>query len=133
MGGNICPDCHEKIDNDFFTIKEYLYDHPGNYDIDSICQATGVSKKIALHLLEEDRLVVTVTAGGRSDGFMGQLTCSVCKKPINHGTMCEDCKLDLSRKLGKDNPPKAKAVARPVYDADGPRMHIRTSRDKYDK
>ncbi len=96
------------------------------YDVDAICNATGVSKKIALHLLAEKRLDISPPAGTK--GFIGHLTCSVCRKPISHGDMCDDCKMALSNQLtssAHESEQKKKAET-PTASAErsGPRMHV---------
>lgn len=130
VGGNICSNCHDQIDQDFFTIRDYLYDNPGAFDIDAICEATGVSKKIALHLLAEKRLTISVAEG--TPPVTGGLYCSVCRKPISYGSMCEDCRVSLSNKLGTGN--ASAATKRPEKiqpDKSGPRMHVhRRDREK---
>lgn len=100
VGGKVCPNCLSKIDEDYITIRDFIYDATGNIDIDIICEETGVDKKVVLHLIEEKRLVF-------STPLSGGLTCSICHKPINSGSLCESCKLSLSSTLSS-------SIAKPV-------------------
>jgi len=86
FGGRVCPDCNEKIDRDFITVRDYIYEHKHS-SIDEIAEETEVSKQIILHLLKEGRL----TIDGPDGSGGGLLTCEVCKKPINSGRMCKGC------------------------------------------
>ena len=127
VGGRICPNCLEQIDIDFITIRDYMYDHPGTFDVDSICKATEVPKAVVLHLIKEQRLTISKPGGG------GVLTCSICHKPIAIGTICDDCKLSLSGTLGKSAvpPPAAPAPTKPVKgQRSSGKMHVWDSNDK---
>lgn len=86
FGGRICGNCLERIDKDFITVRDYIYDNK-HADIDTVSEETGVPKQIILHLLKEGRLIIDDPDGGG-----GLLFCEVCKKPINTGRMCKDCK-----------------------------------------
>ena len=86
IGGKICPECNEKIDKDFITVRDYIYEHKQS-NIDKISEETEVSKQIIIHLLKEGRLIIDSPDG--SGG--GLLLCEVCKTPINTGRMCKDC------------------------------------------
>jgi predicted amidophosphoribosyltransferase len=85
IGGKICPECLEKIDKDFITVRDYIYENKHS-NIDIISKETEVSKQVIIHLLKEGRLIIDGPDGG--GGF---LVCEMCKKPINTGRMCKDC------------------------------------------
>jgi len=86
LGGRICGNCLEKIDKDFITVRDYIYENK-HADMDTVSEETGVSKQIIMHLLKEGRLIVD-----DPEDSGGLLTCEVCKKPIRTGRMCKDCK-----------------------------------------
>lgn len=130
VGGSICPDCLDQIDKDFLTIRDYLYDHPGAFDIDAVCEATEVNKKIALHLLAEKRLNISLP--GDVQSVPGGLSCSICHKPISYGNMCEDCKISLSNKLtsspmaaAASSPKREPEKKKPIQPDSGAKIRIR--------
>lgn len=126
MSTRICPECDRKIDEDFIKIRDYVYDNPGSFDIDAICEATEVEKKIALHLLKEGRLTISTPPPG--SGVLAAFVCSVCKKPIPTGTMCDDCKNSLSSTLSSSLPQAPKDNKKSALDAlrrPSAKMHIR--------
>lgn len=127
IGGKVCPDCLDQIDEDFTTIRDYMYDNPGCFDIDSICKATGVHKKVALHLIEEERLVIAAPDGG-------PFSCSVCRKPIPSGSICEDCTRSLSSTLGSSiaatPAPVQKEKKISPHSSNSAGMHIRRDSGK---
>ena len=105
IGGKICPACLEQIDKDFITVRDYIYEHKHS-NIDRIAEETEVKKQIIMHLLKEGRLTLDDAAGG------GVLFCEVCKKPINTGRMCKDCKDKFASKMQKNvGGPKPKEPA----------------------
>ena len=95
LGGRICPACNEKIDRDFITVRDYIYEHKSS-NIDIIAEETEVPKHIIIHLLKEGRLVIDGPAGGG-----GILHCEMCKKPINTGRLCKDCTGNVASKMDK--------------------------------
>ena len=86
-GGRTCSICLERIDRDFITVRDYIYENK-HADMDTVSEETEVPKQIILHLLKEGRLIVDEPEGDSS----GILSCEVCKKPINSGRMCKSCK-----------------------------------------
>jgi len=94
LGGNTCPDCIEKIDRDFMTVRDYIYDNP-NSRIDEVSKETGVEKTVILHLLKEGRLKLDTPDTG------GALVCYICKKPISTGRMCDECKGKVASTMSK--------------------------------
>ena len=93
LGGKICNNCLDQIDLDFAEIRDYIYENPGELSIDRICEETGIKKKTILYLIDEKRLTFSTPEGG-------VFSCNVCHKPIPEGTMCDDCKNELSLTLG---------------------------------
>jgi hypothetical protein len=86
LGRRICNECLEQIDKDFITVRDYIYEHKQT-NMDTVSEETGVSKQIIMYLLKEGRLILDDDSGGG-----GVLFCEVCKKPINSGRLCKDCK-----------------------------------------
>ena len=123
LGGKICHNCLDKIDLDFITIRDYMYDHPGVFDVNRICEETEIKKKIILHLIEEKRLTLSVSGGAFS--------CSVCHRPIEEGSMCADCKSSLSKSLESavTEPEKPKEKKFLTDRRAGARMHLRNDKD----
>jgi len=95
VGGRVCPVCNEKIDKDFITVREYLYENKHS-NIEVISEETEVSKQIIIHLLKEGRLVID----GPIEGG-GILVCELCKKPVNTGRLCKDCMGEVALSLDK--------------------------------
>lgn len=121
VGGKICQNCLQKIDEDFTTIRDYIYDHPGRFDVDSICEATDVKKSVVLHLIREGRLEINDYGQGG-----GAFSCSVCFKPISSGTMCDECKSRVSGMLDSAvSKPEAPAKKPAPKSAKNPKMHVR--------
>ena len=94
VGGKICPACTEKIDRDFITVRDYIYENP-NARIDKVSEETEVDRATILHLLKEGRLILDTPD---SDGL---LLCDICKKPISTGRMCNECKEKVSKTMSE--------------------------------
>ena len=94
--GKICPECLEKIDRDFITVRDYIYEN-AHAHIDKISEDTEVPKQIIIHLLKEGRLIIDDPDGGG-----GVLFCEMCKKPINTGKLCPDCIGKVSSSMDKN-------------------------------
>ena len=95
LGGFTCPDCLRKIDEDFITVRDYIYDNP-HCTIDKASEKTGVEKAVILHLLKEGRLTLD------NPDADWVLVCEACKKPITSGRMCDQCKKDLAATMNKN-------------------------------
>ena len=89
-GNRLCNDCLIKVDEDFIKIREYLYEHDGA-GIEEVSEATEVPRKSIMYLLKEERLLV----GDENGSSGGILKCEACKKPINTGRMCAECKKEV--------------------------------------
>jgi len=95
LGGRICPACNEKIDRDFITVRDYIYDNKQS-NIDTISEETEVPKHIIIHLLKEGRLVIDSPDGD------GLLVCEMCKKPINTGRLCKGCSGNITSNMDRN-------------------------------
>jgi len=94
LGGKICTACHERIDRDFITVRDYLDSNKGKRaNLDKVAEETEVPKQILVHLLKEGRLTIDDPADS------GILLCEVCKKPINTGRMCKECKAKFALRI----------------------------------
>ena len=119
LGGFTCPDCVEKIDRDFMTVRDYIYDHP-NSKMDEVSKETGVEKTVILQLLKEGRLKLD------TPDPEGLLVCYICKKPISSGRMCDECKGKVATKMsasvggGKPPEPERKELKASKHNA---KMH----------
>lgn len=91
--GKICPGCLFQIEEDFVTVKEYLYIHPEKIDAKGLSEATGVNMRIIVQLMRDGRILeVSDTTGA--------LRCQVCGKAISSGTICPGCAQGLAKSLG---------------------------------
>jgi predicted amidophosphoribosyltransferase len=106
FGGRTCPDCMQKIDKDFITVRDYIYENPDS-GIDKVAEETKVDRAIILHLLKEGRLILD------NPEAECLLVCDLCKKPISSGRFCKDCKdkvaFTMNQSLGgkkPDEPPR---------------------------
>ena len=127
LSGKICPDCLQRIDREFMTVRDYIYEHK-HADIDTVSKETEVEKATILHLLKEGRLTLS---GADADDYV--LVCEVCKKPIASGRMCDDCMKQLSstmnKSIGLDKKPEKEEKKKPASTKLGSKgMHTRTSR-----
>lgn len=95
-GAAVCPECLDKMDNDYRLVKEYLYDNPES-NVVEIVKETGVSEKTVLGFLREGRLSII-----SDDGF---LVCMECGKPIYSGKYCESCMKRLESALNRVSQP----------------------------
>ena len=94
IGGNTCSDCLTKIDRDFMTVRDYIYENP-NSNMEKVAEETGVEKAVILHLLKEGRLKLD------TPDVEGLLVCYICKKPISSGRMCDECKAKVASTMNK--------------------------------
>jgi len=95
LGGTTCPECVKKIDMDFITVRDYIYDNPHS-TIDQVAEDTEVEKAVILHLLKEGRLTL------ETPDAEGLLTCEVCRKPITSGRMCDSCKSKVASTMNSN-------------------------------
>ena len=119
VGNKICGNCLQEIDDAFIVIRDYLSENPGNMTLEKLAEETEVQKDYILHLIREGRLEINSPKTG------GLLACSVCHKPIQEGTMCIDCRSNLSSTLSgalpKPAEPEKKTSSK---DRARPKMHI---------
>lgn len=132
FGGRICANCLAQIDEDFITIRDFLYEKPGSHSIDDICRETEVSKAVVLHLMREKRIELNDPSGG-------PFTCEVCHKPIKMAGMCEKCREALASTLsGSVSQPSEKQPVktekqRSKRDVNSQGMHIKRFKNDNNK
>ena len=98
LGSKLCGNCLERLELDFITIRDYLYNQQSGMSIQALAKETGVPEKNIMHLLREGRIELMVAG-------KGGLTCEMCGKPIASGQFCEDCKNLLAKSLGSEPKP----------------------------
>jgi len=99
IGRKICPECSAKADQDFFTVRDYLYENK-RASIDEVAEETGVSVQTIKHLLKEGRFELIDASGVL-------LNCEACRKPIKAGRMCKPCKEKVSNEMQDSLGPQA--------------------------
>ncbi len=102
IGRPICPDCLKRMDDEFQSVRKYIYDNP-NAGIEEVSEETEVSVKTIMRFLREGRLQLRSASGA--------LLCEKCGKPLQTGTMCEDCKKKLTETLDSKLAPKHSEAA----------------------
>lgn len=112
-GNKFCTDCLRQIENDFFIVRDFIYDNKGA-DIDAISRGTGVDKIVIQHLIREGRFFYEdVQAEGA-----GVYKCKICGKPAGTDKICRDCKANLASSMAsqmeksrqqKETPPQPAA------------------------
>lgn len=88
----LCPKCRYEDDEDFRTVKDYLYDNPGA-DIKKVSDETEVEIKKILQYLKEER--ITIKEGSENTA----LACEKCSAPITMGRFCNRCIADMEKEF----------------------------------
>ena len=96
----LCSRCNSiSEEEEFKKVKLYLYDNPGATIVE-VSEATGVSEKMILKFLREERIEIR-----EEDNMV--LDCERCGKPIRSGKFCESCAAELKKEFSKVlEPPK---------------------------
>ncbi len=105
----ICPDCQEKEEQIFETVRRYLKDNP-NKTLQEVADETEVSIKKILKYIKEGRIDI----GDSTITF----PCENCGKEINKGKYCPECAKKIQNKFSNNfskptsasTPPKKKSV-----------------------
>lgn len=88
-GAPICQACKQAEEEDFKTIKDYLYKNPGA-SITQVSTDLDISVEKIKRFLKDGRLEIT-----GDDGNM-VLECENCGKSIKSGRLCDDCERNLA-------------------------------------
>ncbi len=94
FGPKLCNQCKNSEEEEFKTIKEYIYNNPGA-TISEISSVLGVSTAKITRYLKEGRLEII---GSEGDANL-ILKCEACGKSIKTGRYCDDCERDLAKGL----------------------------------
>ena len=113
VGDISCQDCKKQEEEDYRTVKEFVWDHKGA-TIAQAAEATGVDKKYIKQWLREDRLQLS------DEAVDLELTCERCGKPITGGRYCLECKKQNMAAAQAMAPPKPIATAVQAPKAGGP-------------
>ncbi|ACB85805.1 TIGR03826 family flagellar region protein [Natranaerobius thermophilus] len=88
---DICPDCHQKEEDDFLKVKQYLDKNPGATIVE-VSEETEVSQKQIRKFIEEGRLLTS-----KYEALT--IECKRCGKEISQGKYCESCQGELSQQF----------------------------------
>ena len=94
-GRKFCPSCMSQIDQDFFKVRDYIYEHK-HAGAEEISEATEVPISIIAHLIDEGRLKF------RDDSPLAKgigKKCRVCGKAVQGDSICTDCKNEIASKM----------------------------------
>jgi len=89
----ICDQCKQKDEDDFQTVKKYIYEHKG-VSLKEVSEACEVSVEKITRFLRDGRLEI-------KEGTNIILECESCGRPINSGRLCQECSKKLERDLSK--------------------------------
>lgn len=89
-GQKHCSKCANELEDDFLTVREYVYDNPGS-NVAAVADATGVEEALILKYLRQGKLELK----GDDVGY----GCDKCNKTITTGKYCDACTFDLKKTL----------------------------------
>ncbi len=119
LGRPLCPNCYDEMDNNFVTVRDYLYDNP-SVNVDTVSKETEVPLKDILSLIREGRIIMgSAEASG--------LRCKTCGRAIVTGTMCDKCSANLSRQMMSVSTGTAKANGDDAKSKKAPDLGKKTS------
>lgn len=90
FGSSFCPDCVQKLEENFELVRKYIYDNP-HANVVEISQETDVPERDILYFLKEGRLSIA-----EGDGM---LLCENCGRSIITGRYCDHCKKIFEKEL----------------------------------
>lgn len=118
-GYPLCPDCIAKVDDDYITVRDYLYKNP-QAGIQEIVDNTEVDYKSVSYLVRTGRLTF-------ADGVDTGVHCESCGANITSGSLCPEC-VNKFNQAAADWAPKAPEVTpqrkTKIQDVKGSKMHI---------
>jgi len=90
---SVCPECFAKDEQEFETVKNYLWDHP-KASLPQVVEGTGVKEEKILKYLREGRISL-------ADGTEIGLECEFCGAKISYGKICAKCAKALETGIQK--------------------------------
>lgn len=109
-GPILCPNCRQKEEEMFQTVRDYLRENPGA-NMYQVSQATKVSAALIEKFLREGRLQVS------KDSPIA-LACEKCGRKITTGRLCSECKKEISNTLSD----MKRGLVKPKEDDSSARM-----------
>lgn len=91
-GNKLCQKCRNDEGDEFFKVREYIYDHP-NASIVEVSEETGVEEEKILAYLRQGRLEL------KGENLI--LDCERCGKPISTGRFCNSCINEMQKELSQ--------------------------------
>ncbi|NLJ89542.1 MAG: flagellar protein [Clostridiales bacterium] len=91
VGEKICPTCKNKLNEQFDTVKDYIYNNP-KASIQEVSRECDVSMAQITKWVREERLEFT------EDSLVG-IECERCGVSIRTGRYCKSCKTNLTSEL----------------------------------
>ena len=85
----VCPACVKEDEETFEKVRTYIKDNP-MCTLVSLSEETKVSVKRIVQYIRDGRLEIT-------KAMEGEITCTICGKPILTGRFCDKCSLDIKR------------------------------------
>lgn len=104
MGPAICPNCKEKMEEKFQTVKKYIQENHGA-DIMQVAEECEVDAAQIRQWIREERLQF-------ADDSPIMIPCERCGAMIRSGKFCEKCKNEMANSLRSAITP-AKEPAKP--------------------
>ena len=83
-GEPLCPPCAKELEEKFFEVREYIYNHP-NESMVAVSENTDVPVQQIKRWIRQERLTFTKESGVAID-------CELCGKAILTGRYCKECK-----------------------------------------
>ncbi len=95
-GNYICAHCMDLDQQDFETVREYLFEHP-NSTTYQVSEATEVELRTINRFLREGRLETDNLQLDEGEA----LRCEACQKKINTGRFCQECTQRMQEDFSK--------------------------------
>ncbi len=91
VGKCICENCKKEDEEEFQSVKNYIYDHP-LATIMEISKETGVRVTRIKSYLRDGRLII-------SDDSPIFINCEICGESIKYGRLCRSCADTMSNEM----------------------------------
>lgn len=114
-GSTLCSRCNEDVDDEFKTVREYIYDNPSS-SLKDISDGTGVNTESILKWIREGKIILSDSSSIRF--------CERCGEPVMSGRYCNACISQLQSNLKIED--KSGSQEEKQYRG----MHIKDSKDK---